>query len=110
MYKQLSIYGIDIYTDQHTQLIAVHVGCNTEFSCKAEEDEQQLLFIGRCLHSTDYFSCCLSYRRADMSGDGHTGECTKIAQDIGLPSGSIPSPQCDGIFCYLDYYRSIYGR
>ena len=38
-----------------------------------------------------------------MSGDAHTGMCTKTAQDTGLPTGYVPSSQCDGVF------YSVYG-
>ena len=42
-----------------------------------------------------------------MSGDAHTGMCTKTAQDTGLPTGYVPSSQCDGVFYSMDCPMSI---
>ena len=39
-----------------------------------------------------------------MSGDAHTGVCTKTAQDTGLPTGYVPSSQCNGVFCSMDFH------
>ena len=33
--------------------------------------------------------------------------CTKTAQDTGLPTGYVPSSQCDGVFYSMDCRRSI---